>query len=127
MNCTARRKDNTPCPRKAGPSGFCRLHDPEQQREIAARGGAAKAAAARDARSELEGIAFESAADVRLLLRRAVELAERSKDGSCAKANVLLRTAAVAMDLLKTVDLQRQFDELQAFVEAQVGKGKAPP
>jgi hypothetical protein len=108
-------------------SAFCSMHDPEAARARGRKGGPAKAARAREDRAREAAalaatIALETAEDVRALVARAVALAETSAEAPCTRANVLLRAAHEANELLKTCDLEREVAELRALVEARLGR-----
>lgn len=126
--CTATTRRGAPCPRAAGPSGLCSLHDPAALAERGRRGGQRRGEALRDARvARVEALSMETVADIRALIREALHLAAESSEPKSVRANTLLRAARVATQLLTNAELERELAELRALVERRLRSGPSRP
>jgi hypothetical protein len=107
-----------------GINGLCINHDESRRDELAARmgdlgraGRTKQIEAAREERAEVRRVALATVADIRKLIERAASVAEDSAVDGDKRANAMCRAAAVALELLKTADLEAEVEALRAAVE----------
>jgi hypothetical protein len=114
--CPGTTREGAPCPRPAGPSGYCPLHDPEAAAERGRNGRAKQIEAARAERAERAAtLRVDTVADLRALLLEAARLAYIEGDTAS-----MLRAVAVGASLIETADLAAEVAELRDLVLARV-------
>jgi hypothetical protein len=114
--CSGTTRKSTPCPRRAGPSGCCALHDPA---EASVRGCTGRARQPEARRAEWEARARELAVDtvpaLRALLLEAARMAYVAGDTA-----PVVRVVSVGAELIKVHDLKAEVAGLCRIVLERV-------
>ena len=106
------------------------MHDPErtEERRVACSergkaGQAKRAARNRAARAELvTAVALDTSSAIRGALERALANVEASGADPVAKANVSARVCSVALDIIRTVGMERELADLRRLIEERTGR-----
>lgn len=123
--CSAVAKSGAACRHRAEVgSDFCLWHDParesERRAELSARGrsGRAKRAAReRSRRSDVAAVVrLETAAQVREAVERSLAEVEECSAPAPVKAHAVARLASVALDIIRTAEVEKELEELRELV-----------
>ncbi len=126
-SCQGRTKAGKACPWRSEPGElFCTHHHPQREEErraaYAQRGRAGARKKAQNRVVAAAHAALSSATAIREALERALAQVESSGGDATSKAHAVARICSVALDSLRTLELERQVEELRALVEARTGK-----
>ena len=110
MTCPGTTASGKPCTRPALPSGHCDRHCPALAAERGRKGGAARAEKLHARREvQAQALTLKTLETLREALDEAARMAFAAGD-----AGTLVRAVSVGLEAIKTLDLQRQIDELNA-------------